>query len=354
MSYVFQIFWELILVFPGEISMKYIPPNKENGSLADVIEAMESSPTKKIYIRFLAVKLLFQYQKPAIVADFLNRDLRTIQRWVASWNEGGIDALLAKPVPGRPHAVPEDKKKIIISLLNDPEQADETHWTIRKIHGYIKKQLSLELGYSTLVRSIKEWGFRLKIPRPWPIKQDEKLREIFRQELAELLDKNDHEVWFSDETGVLGDPRPRGRWMKKGEKGKVPFSGLHLRSNVIGAVNPKTGELFSLIVSHMNSDFFQVFLNKLAEETKGRKVIMVLDNASWHKVKRLEWHNIEPKYLPPYSPDLNPIERLWLVMKARFFTDWITKDKEQLDDRVAEALLSFIDNPIQIMSICKP
>ena len=147
-----------------------------------------------------------------------------------------------------------------------------------------------------------------------PQASPEELREQFRQELADLLDKKEHEVWFSDETGILGDPRPR--WMKIGEKEKVPYFGMHLRTNVVGAVNPKTGELFSLIVSYMNNDFFQVFLNKLAEETKGRKIVMVSDNATWHKVKKLKWRYIEPKYLPPYSPDLNPIERLWLVLSV--------------------------------------
>jgi len=75
--------------------------------------------------------------------------------------------------------------------------------------------------------------------------------------------------------------------------------------------------------------------------------------SSCYKANKLKWNNIEPKYLPPFSPDLNPIERLWLVMKARFFTDWITKEQEELDDRVTEDLVSFIDNPSQIKSICK-
>ncbi|MBU0517587.1 hypothetical protein KJ564_01460 [bacterium] len=55
----------------------------------------------------------------------------------------------------------------------------------------------------------------------------------------------------------------------------------------------------------------------------------------------------------PYSPDLNPIERFWLVMKARYFCDWIAKDINQLEDRLAEALCSFIDNPVQNASICR-
>ena len=39
----------------------------------------------------------------------------------------------------------------------------------------------------------------------------------------------------------------------------------------------------------------------------GTRLVLVLDNASWYKVKSLNWHHIEPMYLPPYSPDLNPI-----------------------------------------------
>ena len=314
---------------------------------------MNSAPLQKDFVRLLTIKMLFQGLSPEIVAESLGKSLRTIRRWISLWNEGGIDNVLPKLSPGRPRILTPDDKDNIINLLEHPAHFGESHWTARKIHGFINKKWSLELGYSTLTHNFKEWGFKLKIPRPWPVQQDESLREIFRQELSELLDKKDIEVWFCDETGILGDPRPRRRWMKRGEKGKVSFSGIHLRSNVIGAVNPKTGELFSLIVSHMNSDFFQVFLNELAEETKERKILLVLDNATWHKVKKLEWHNIEPKYLPPYSPDLNPIERLWLVMKARFFTDWITKKPDELDDRVAAALLSFINDTSQIKSICK-
>jgi transposase len=47
--------------------------------------------------------------------------------------------------------------------------------------------------------------------------------------------------------------------------------------------------------------------------------ILIVDNATWHRRKSTNWHRWQPKYLPPYSPDLNPIERIWLTMKARWF-----------------------------------
>jgi transposase len=77
-----------------------------------------------------------------------------------------------------------------------------------------------------------------------------------------------------------------------------------------------------------DSQTFQVFLDPLAQENPpvaGCRAILVLDNASRHKVKRLNWHHFQPEYLPPRSPDLNAIERLWLRIKADWFNGWIAK-----------------------------
>ncbi len=51
-----------------------------------------------------------------------------------------------------------------------------------------------------------------------------------------------------------------------------------------------------------------------------KRKILVLDNASWYKKKTVEFYGWESKFLQPYSPDLNPIERIWNTMKARWFT----------------------------------
>jgi transposase len=61
-----------------------------------------------------------------------------------------------------------------------------------------------------------------------------------------------------------------------------------------------------------------------------RRCVLVLNNAIWHKVKTLNWHHIEPLYLPPYSPDFNPIERLWQHPKSHFLAGLITKHNEEL------------------------
>ncbi len=66
---------------------------------------------------------------------------------------------------------------------------------------------------------------------------------------------------------------------------------------------------------------------------------------TWHRRKATHWHHWQPKYLPPYSPDLNPIERIWLTIKARWFNNYVCKTEEKLLERLDQAILDVIDNP---------
>jgi len=77
-----------------------------------------------------------------------------------------------------------------------------------------------------------------------------------------------------------------------------------------------------------------------------------VDNASWNKVKRFHWHHFTPKYLPPYSPDLNPIERLWLGLKAGFFADFIARTNQDLITQLVKGLRHFLDSPITTARLC--
>ena len=80
-------------------------------------------------------------------------------------------------------------------------------------------------------------------------------------------------------------------------------------------------------------------------------VPLVLDNASWHHAASLKWHHITPKFLPPYSPDLNPIEVLWLCFKQRTFTGWYAKSFDQLLDRTVHGLRNLFLDPDSVASI---
>ena len=75
----------------------------------------------------------------------------------------------------------------------------------------------------------------------------------------------------------------------------------------------------------MSSSITLIIWPKRFRRWTPKRRLLILDNASWHKAQRLNWHHFEVHYLPGYSPDFNPIERLWLRLKADFFSDFIAK-----------------------------
>ena len=131
-------------------------------------------------------------------------------------------------------------------------------------------------------------------------------------------------------------------------------NGDHLRMNVTGMICPRTGQAFLLEFTHNNREIFQAFLDEANGHvaTVRRRNMLICDNASWHKCKSTAWGKFEPMYLPPYSPDFNPIERLWLVIKAQWFTDFIAKDRDALEARLDQALNWAMQRPTENQQTC--
>jgi len=331
-------------------------PNPENATVEELQVAMDAAPNKRSYVRLAAIRsLLLGYSRKDVCRIHARTD-RMVRLWIELFNRGGIDALTTRPKPGRPRKVKLERvRDLLLPVLENPAQAGQVHWTGVKVHGYLKEQLALKLGYRTTIRWLHELDFHLRVPRPWPERQNEQERKEFLEQLQVLVNDPTVELWFGDECGVEGDPRPRRRWVQPGQPRTVPYLGDHIRQNVIGFVAPQSGDLFSLIVDGVDTEVFQFFLDEMAKavpKKEGVRQVLILDNASWHKASRLDWHHFEPKFLPGYSPDFNPIERLWLRLKADWFWDFIARTPEELTERLCTALKSFIDQPAKTASIC--
>jgi len=117
-----------------------------------------------------------------------------------------------------------------------------------------------------------------------------------------------------------------------------------------GAVEPKSGESFFMEFPHLNSDCFQIYLDELSIAYSDSFNILLLERGSFHKAKRLKIpSNIVLLFLPAYSPELNPIERLWEFIKAEIANEvYITL--EPLIDRVASVICSLSQKVIQSLT----
>ena len=335
-------------------------PNSENASLAELETAMHCTPCRRAALRIRAIWALFRGMHRADVALFCNIDEKTLLDWINGFNSSGIDGLIDRERKGAPRKIERQKVLAeIIPLLDAPAIVGQQHWTAVKLHGHLTTELKMQVSYPTLVRYLHDADRCLKVPHPMPEPPDKDLwleqREAFKIRLAEWMADDSVQLWFGDESGIEGDPRPRKRWVEKGSRPTLPYAGSHLRRNVIGAVSPTDGQLSCLIFSHCDTEVFQAFLDNLAREVPAdpnRKHILILDNASWHKAKSLNPHHFQIEFLPPYSPDFNPIERFWLRLKSDFFSDFFAKTPDDLEDRIILGLRSFFAQPEKVASNC--
>jgi hypothetical protein len=113
-----------------------------------------------------------------------------------------------------------------------------------------------------------------------------------------------------------------------------------------GAVEPQTGERFLLERSNLDSDGFQDFLDAFANRFSESLNVLVLDNGQFHKAEKLTIpENVRLVFLPPYSPELNPVERLWQDLKDHVAFH-LHETLSVLKQRVQEKLESYSDEAV--------
>ena len=116
----------------------------------------------------------------------------------------------------------------------------------------------------------------------------------------------------------------------RGVKPICPFQQVFQSTYLFGAFSPINGDSFLLELPFCNTEAFQVYLNQFSKQCQDELKIMVLDNGAFHKAKRLALpKNILLIFLPPFSPELNPAEKIWARFK-RAFTNKLCKSLEEV------------------------
>lgn len=127
------------------------------------------------------------------------------------------------------------------------------------------------------------------------------------------------EVWAEDEARFGLKPITRRVWSLKGQRplssGRTRYAWLY----VYTFARPKTGQTVPIILPRVNADQMSVALANfaLAADPEGKKVlVIVLDNAGWHRAKRLVVPaNVVLQFLPPCTPELQPVEPFWPLLR---------------------------------------
>lgn len=144
---------------------------------------------------------------------------------------------------------------------------------------------------------------------------------------------------FQDEGrfGRISDPRRC--WAPEGIRPVVPAQLIREYVYAFAAVSPHDGTLESLILPDVNTEAMSLFLEEVAKRHSEEFIIMIMDQAGWHRSKKLKIpKNMRLEWLPPYSPQCNPVEHLWDELREKWFINRVFQSLDSLENTLVEAL----------------
>ena len=153
---------------------------------------------------------------------------------------------------------------------------------------------------------------------------------------------------FQDEAGFGRINRPKYCWCRKGIRPSVPCHHIREYRYTFGAVEPLTGESFFLIMPYCDTVCMNLFLEHLSKQFPNDMILLCCDGAAWHKSKTLKIpKNITLFYIPPYTPEMNPIEQIWKELRARGFHNEVFQSLNKVVNRLCDTICDLTPDTIR-------
>jgi len=181
---------------------------------------------------------------------------------------------------------------------------------------------------------------------------EKKLGEYIEEMEGNWLGDQPILLLFQDEArfGRISDIRKC--WCPKPYRPLCKAMITHEYTYAYAAVSVADGQMDSLILPHVNSACMQIFLDEVAKRHPENRIIMILDGAGWHKAGTLAIpENMKLLHLPPYSPELNPVEHLWDELREKYFHNKVFDSISSLEKHLESSLLSMELDQQKVRSI---
>ena len=243
---------------------------------------------------------------------------------------------------------------------------DNTYFHTYQIVDYVQNQFQVTYTVAGMNKWLHHNGFSYKQPKGVPHKFNPEAQGAFIQYYQELKQLNEP-ILFLDAVHPSQATKITYGWLRKGQDKVIETTGSRTRLNFVGALN--LADIAATVTESyetINSESIARFFWKLKKEhyPLEQKIHVILDGAGYHRSQLVKDFarilNIELHYLPPYSPNLNPIERLWKVMHEHArnnvyfptkasFKDAINRFFDVTLPKVADSLTTRINDNFQVM-----
>lgn len=313
--------------------------NKEKKCLKKL---QQQTKDKRIYRKIAVILGLSKGLDYATLSSILSLDDSSIRRYEKDYLSNDLDNYLKDDYKGY-----WGKLNSFQLAKLDNEVTENLYQTTNEITDWIEREFGVKYHTQGLVYLLHSLGFVYKQTKLIPAKADERAQRDFLNKFNELQAnlKENEVIYFGDGVHPQHNTKLANGWIKKGKDKLIKSNTGRTRINLNGVLNPDTKEVIIREDKTINAQSTIELFKEIEEKNQTKdKIFIIVDNARYYRCKLvseyLELSKIQLIFLPPYSPNLNLIERLWKFMRKKT----INNKYYEKSTEFRRKLLEFFDN----------
>lgn len=308
-------------------------------------------------VRERAVQAVWNGIPKSTVAEAYGVSRLTVYRWLDRFERDGTKGLERQPGSGRPRKLEElsEEELKAIVLHGASDFGFETDlWTVGRLRRVIREQYEIDLSENTVWRRLREAGLTYQKPEREYYEIDEATREAWLAnnlpEIRKTVKKHRAILYFQDESNVSLTAFLGKTWAPCGQTPRSRVTGKRSGVAALSALSRRGHLLFRLLEKRIASAEVIDFLHQMLRHHPRRHLVVVMDQAPPHTSKKTRtFADQQPRlhvfYLPKYSPDWNPDEKVWNHLKHQELKSHQAKTKDELKHLTRRKLQSMAKRP---------
>jgi transposase len=338
--------------------------NNTRKKLERLLQSARNKGDLAIVKKILTILAVVEGHAYNLISEILKVSEESIRLWIRDFLLKGPEGLIARKSPGRPSKLTKTQKKELDRIITEGPAAagfPGACWRSPMIQALIYEKFGVFYSVHYIAQLLKNMGFSYQKAKfvsdhKDPEKRNEWIEKTWPEIIKLAAEKNAH-ILFGDEASFPQWGSLTYTWAKKGKQPVVKTSGKRKGYKVMGLIDYFTGRFFCKgYEGRLNSDSYATYLKEVLRRTR-KHIILIQDGARYHTSAAMKEFfgkysdRITAYQLPSYSPDYNPIEKLWKKIKEKEIHLHYFSTFESLKNKVEEALVRFKDLKNEILSL---
>jgi transposase len=289
--------------------------------------------------RILALAMVLDGADRKSAAETCGMDRQTLRDWVHRYNAEGLRGLHDVKTPGpKPKLTAAQQAELarLVEAGPDPVRHGVVRWRRVDLRDELERRFGVVLHERSVGKVLAKLGYRR-----------------LAAQLPEYAKDKAIEIWFQDEARIGQQGTLTRVWAKRGTRPRAPRDQRYEWAYIFGAVCPQRRATAALVLPAADTDAMSMHLVEIGRRVApGAHAALVIDGAGYHVAARLAVPpNITLVRLPPYAPELNPVENVWEYLRGNKLAITVFESYDDIVDKSCAAWRFFADDPERVASI---